>query len=242
MTPAPPHEFDRRAAQYERHAPVQREAAEWLAGWLPDNIEHPALELGAGTGLFTRHVVSRTKRLVATDIAPRMVQAGRETLPGAEWILADAMMPPEDSGYRWIFSCSLAQWLPDPLGAFRAWHRVSAPGARLVAGWFIRGTLAEFFASCPEASPFPWRDAEEWTTLLSRAGWNVRRQETRRFVRHHADSAAMLREIHNAGAVVPRRLGAGKLREALRQYDHDQRGDGGVRTTFEFLRVEAVRS
>ena len=52
----------------------------------------------------------------------------------------------------------------------------------------------------------------------------------------------MLREIHNAGAVIPRRIGAGKLREALRRYDRDHRGEDGVRSTFEFLRVEAVRS
>jgi hypothetical protein len=51
-----PHEFDRRAAQYEQHAPVQREAAAWLAEWLPEKIESPALEVGAGTGLFTRHL------------------------------------------------------------------------------------------------------------------------------------------------------------------------------------------
>jgi hypothetical protein len=52
----------------------------------------------------------------------------------------------------------------------------------------------------------------------------------------------MLREVHNAGAVIPRRIGTGKLRAALRQYDRDHRSDDGVRSTFEFLRVEAVRS
>lgn len=242
MTPAPPLDFDRRAAQYERHAPVQREAAAWLAEWLPDHIEHPALELGAGTGLFTRHLVGRTKKLVASDIAPRMVRAGIDRLPDAEWAVADATEPPGDRGYRWVFSCSLIQWLPDPVAAFRAWHRVTAPGARLVSGWFVRGTLKEFFRSCPGASPFLWRDAEEWNELLARAGWTVRRHECRAYVRHHNDSAAMLREIHNAGAVIPRRIGLAQLRRALRQYDRDHRGDGGVPSTFQFLRVEAVRS
>jgi malonyl-CoA O-methyltransferase len=242
MTAGLLHQFDRRARQYERHALVQREAADWLAEWLPERIEDPALELGAGTGLFTRHLVGRTKKLVASDIAPRMVQAGRDTWPDAEWALADAAMPPEGPCYRWIFSCSLAQWLPDPLDTFRAWHRVSAPEARLVAGWFITGTLAEFLAACPEALPFPWRNAGEWTGLLAGAGWTVQRGETRKFLRHYAGAAAMLREIHNAGAVVPGRVGPGRLREALRRYDRDHRSEEGVRSTFEFLRVEAVRS
>ena len=242
MTNAPAHDFDRRALQYEDHAPVQREAAAWLAEWLPDKIEGPALELGAGTGLFTRHLVGRARTLIASDAAPRMVAAGITALPDAEWSVADAATPPAARGYNWIFSCSLVQWLPDPLEAFRAWHRASAPGARLVSGWFVRGTLGEFFVTCPEASPFPWRDAAEWGRLLGQAGWQTARSEVRTFHRHHADSGAMLREIHNAGAVIPRRIGAGKLREALRRYDRDHRGENGVRSTFEFLRVEAVRS
>lgn len=242
MTTAFPHEFDRRASQYERHAPVQREAASWLAEWLPEKIEGPALELGAGTGLFTRHLVGRTGHLVASDIAPRMVRAGVEALPEAEWIVGDAAAPPQKPGFCWIFSCSLVQWLPDPVSAFRAWHRATLPEGRLVAGWFVRGTLEEFFAICPGASPFAWRDADEWSGLLAKAGWRIRRQETRLFARHHANSAAMLREIHNAGAVVPRRMAVGKLRVALRGYDRDHRHAEGVRSTFQFLRVEAVRS
>jgi SAM-dependent methyltransferase len=171
-----------------------------------------------------------------------MVQTGRQALPGTSWVIADATSPPEDRGYRWIFSCSLAQWLPDPATAFRAWHRAAAPGARLISGWFLRGTMDEFFTACPEASPFVWRDAAEWKGLLARSGWVVQRDESKSFVRHHADSVAMLREVHNAGAVIPRRIGTGKLRAALRHYDRDHRSDDGVRSTFEFLRVEAVRS
>jgi malonyl-CoA O-methyltransferase len=242
MTNALAHEFDRRASQYEDHAPVQRETAAWLAEWLPEKIEGPALELGAGTGLFTRHLVGRTRKLIASDAAPRMVAAGIAALPDAKWSVANAATPPGARGYGWIFSCSLVQWLPDPLEVFRAWHQASAPGARLVSGWFVRGTLRELFATCPEASPFPWRDAAEWSRMLGQAGWQTVRSEVRTFRRHHADSATMLREIHNAGAVIPRRLGAGKLREALRQYDRNHRGEAGVRSTFEFLRLEAVRS
>lgn len=242
MTSAFPHEFNRRAAQYEHHAPVQREAASWLAEWLPEKIEGPALELGAGTGLFTRHLVGRTGRLVASDIAPRMVQRGLESLPEVEWIVGDATTPPLEPGFCWIFSCSLVQWLADPLSAFRAWQRVTLPEGRLLAGWFVRGTLEEFLATCPEASPFVWRDADEWSGLLAEAGWRIQRRETRHFVRHHASSAAMLREIHNAGAVVPRRLAVGELRQALSGYDRDHRHAEGVRSTFRFLRVEAIRS
>jgi hypothetical protein len=133
------------------------------------------------------------------------------------------------------------QWLPDPAAAFRAWHRASSPGARLLSGWFVRGTLKEFFAACPEAAPFPWRDTQEWSEMLARCGWEIQRGETRSFRRKHSSTAKMLREIHNTGAVVPRRFAPGKLRRTLREYDRAH-GDGtGVSSSFEFFRVEAVR-
>ncbi len=221
---------------------MQREAAAWLGEWLPEHIEPPALELGAGTGFFTQHLVARaTGELVVTDAAPRMVQTGASALRGADWRIADAAAPPATQPYRWIFSCSLVQWLADPADVFRSWHRVAAPRARLLSGWFVRGTLAELFDACPEAQPFVWRDANEWTGLLEEAGWKTCRHETRQFLRRHTDSATMLREIHNAGAMVPHRVGSGTLRRALRNYDHDHRDEAGVRSTFQFLRLEAVK-
>jgi hypothetical protein len=49
----------------------------------------------------------------------------------------------------------------------------------------------------------------------------------------------MLREVHNVGAVVPRRLGPGALRRALRAHNAHHGGDRGLVTPFVFLRVEA---
>ncbi len=242
MTPAAHPDFDRRAAQYENHTPVQREAAAWLAEWLPTIIQGPALELGAGTGLFTRHLDGRTEKLIASDISPQMVRAGLRCAPKVEWSVADAARPPDGASYHWIFSCSLVQWLPDPVSTLRAWHRVAAPGAHLLAGWFIRGTLREFLGVCPDASPFIWRDAAEWLGILRESGWIPLRHEQRTFTRRHSDAAAMLREIHNAGAVIPRRFGIGPLRQALRHYDQRHRTEDGVDSSFEFLRLEALRS
>jgi malonyl-CoA O-methyltransferase len=242
MTPAIRPDFDRRAAQYENHAPVQRAAAAWLAEWLPARLEGATLELGAGTGLFTRHLVANTDRLLVSDIAPQMVHAGRQAVPQAGWSVADATNPPSGHSYQWLVNCSLVQWLPDPLAAFRAWHRAGAPGARLLAGWFVRGTLREFLAVCPDSSPFLWRDADEWLEILREAGWTPLRHEQRTFTRRHSDGAAMLREVHNAGAVIPRRFSIAPLRQALRDYDQRHRTSNGVATSFEFLRLEALRS
>lgn len=231
-------EFERRAADYERHARVQADAAAWLAEWLPSRLDGPALELGAGTGLFTRLAAPRAARFTATDIAPSMVAAGRLAVPGADWREAAADMPP-DGPWQWIVSCSLAQWIGEPGTVLGRWRAAAAPGSTLLAGWFIKGTMDGFFHTCPEAAPFAWRDADEWLGLLHAADWSVTRHETRTFFRRHADARAMLREVHNVGAAVPRRLGLGVLRRALRTHNSRHGGDRGLVTPFVFLRVEA---
>ena len=240
MTSAPP-EFDRRAARYDTHAAMQKEAAAWLAEWLPASIDGPALELGAGTGIFTRHLLDRGAQLIATDFAPKMVETGTEKSGQARWVVADAATPPDGDAYRWIFACSLVQWLPDPAAAFRRWHELADPSAHLVAGWFVAGTMENFFRSSPTPSPCVWRNPEQWKALLDDAGWRVTRIETCTFVRRHADTRGFLREIHNLGAFVPRRLGAGKLRGILRSHDTAYRKGGTLETPFVFMRAEATR-
>ena len=235
-------EFDRCASAYDALARVQREAAAWLAEWLPRACGEPALELGAGTGFFTRHALRSAKQLVATDASPRMVALGRAALPLVEWTVAEAESPPASQApYRTILTSSLVQWLTEPVRAFQRWHEISAPDAFLLGGWFVRGTMEEFVSACPESAPFTWRSAEEWLVLLNKAGWRVKRSETRVFKLTHKSSAAMLREIHDVGAVTARRLGAGRLRAALRRNDERSRSLAGVITPFVFLRVEAVR-
>ena len=51
--------FGARAATYEAHADLQRDVAARLARLLPELARPRVLELGCGTGLFSRHLVAR---------------------------------------------------------------------------------------------------------------------------------------------------------------------------------------
>ncbi len=233
-------DFDRRASQYEHYAWVQRAAAHWLAEWLPSIIEGPALELGAGTGIFTQHVAAACDQLVATDISPRMVKTAARNLSGPIWTVAAADNPPADSIYRCIISCSLAQWLADPAATLARWRALTAPGAKLIAGWFIRGTMRELLETSPETSPIPWRSADEWFGFMQKSGWALQRHETRTFELKHPNTAALLRDLHNLGAIVPRRFTAAQLRRVIRAHDQHHSGSGFITTPFVFMRVEAI--
>jgi len=58
------------------------------------------LEVGAGTGLLTRHLVGAGHRVVATDASPAMLELARDAAPGAEvrvLTLPDDPLPAADA-------------------------------------------------------------------------------------------------------------------------------------------------
>src|SRR6476620_11570663 len=77
--------FGARAKSYERHAGLQRAVADRLARLLPERKQPNVLELGCGTGLFSRHLLARYPegRFLFTDLAPSMVEQCRMNLAGA---------------------------------------------------------------------------------------------------------------------------------------------------------------
>jgi len=75
--------FDAAAKNYERHSQVQQTMADWLAEWIPCNRTGTALEIGAGTGLFTGKLLPWKGRLIASDAAPAMVSEGKRHHPKA---------------------------------------------------------------------------------------------------------------------------------------------------------------
>ena len=78
--------FGARAESYERHAGLQHAVAERLARLLPQRTSPNVLELGCGTGLFSRHLLSRYPegRFVLTDAAPAMIAECRHNLAAAD--------------------------------------------------------------------------------------------------------------------------------------------------------------
>ena len=120
--------FDRAAGTYAGHARVQTAAAEWLAEWLPAARNGRALEAGAGPGVFTRHLVPWSGRLLVTDASRAMCEKGRAVWPHIEWkpMLAQA---PEAGPWDWIFTSSMLQWADDPVAVFSAWRETLAPGS-----------------------------------------------------------------------------------------------------------------
>lgn len=231
--------FDRAARRYESFAHIQRAMAAWLAEWLPKDRTGTAVEVGAGTGIFTRHLTPWPGRLIATDASTEMMARGNRNCAEAEWRIATADRLPNVSA-DWIFSSSFLQWVGDSNKLFRHWKTRLEPKGRVLAGLFVAPTLRELYEVLPESAPLQWRTTTEWKTAVQTAGFRVVREEARERVFTFSASIDLLRNLHGIGAAPARRVATADLRQAMREYDVRFGTGEHVHSTWMFYKFEAT--
>lgn len=228
--------FGRAAGSYDGSARVQGAMADWLAEWLPAERAGAALEVGAGTGLFTARALPWVDEYVASDASAGMVACGRACVPGATWRELAAEDVGAGGGERaWILSSSMLQWTTDPVAVLGGWRSALAPGGRVLAGFFVAETLPELrslFAGGRE--PLAWRTPWAWREIFAAAGLRIVRDDVARRGFDYTSPQALLRALHDTGAAPHRLVPPGRLLGWLRE-----RGEGPVTATWTFFRVEA---
>jgi malonyl-CoA O-methyltransferase len=212
--------FGAHAKSYERHAGLQRAVADRLARLLPERKQPNVLELGCGTGLFSRHLLARYPegRFVLTDAAPAMIAECRRNLAAADQsrISFEVMDAGEAGGHAeldLIVSSMTLHWLADPAASLERLRRLLAPSGVLMyatlgpdsfAEW--RGALAHegLPSGLAEIKPLPGLVAEERLAP-------------------DADALGFLRRMEAVGGLTPREgytpLSPGALRRAIRATD-----------------------
>lgn len=110
--------FGRVARDYERWRPsYPDEAVDWVAQHCRGRR---ALEIGAGTGKATRSFVERGFDVTAADPDPAMVEVGSRQVPGADWVVADALGVVSDHGMDLIYGAQVWHWIPQEADSFLA--------------------------------------------------------------------------------------------------------------------------
>ena len=151
------------------------------------------LEVAAGTGIVTRHLLTRLPEgghLVATDIGEPMLEVARASIPAdsrLEWRLADACaLPFADDEFDGLVCQFGLMFFSDQAGALREMRRVSKPGSRiLVSVWgsldenpiarVAHDTIGFFFPKDPPmfyTVPFGLYDETVVRGLFERAGFD----------------------------------------------------------------------
>lgn len=163
--------FASASATYDVNASAQRSIALRLADIAtadgPVKAGGRVLEIGQGTGLFTRAYVRglRPERIDFVDLYPT---PEFHFAPEENYFTADAETWLEDchTQYDYILSASSIQWFCNPERFFRNSAARLAAGGKLVCSTFLKGTLGELDAVRP--SPMLYVSESELRRLASR--------------------------------------------------------------------------
>ena len=245
--------FDVCAQTYDEHAGPQRFFAERVAQFIGAKLDETILELGAGTGALTQHLIGAPNSdsarmgdaeseigapILATDASPTMVERGRLSVPQAQWSVLDAFRQPLPIAALQV-SSGLLHWAEDPVVTLMRWKTLLAPGGWMVHAMPCEPCLKEWRVLVPE-SPVPWRSEVEWLGIFERAGLRVVRSQSWTHAAVCSSALEMVRGFHRTGVTGRVRVGPVRLRRALREYDAQHRVAGGVEATWAWLAVEAT--
>ncbi|KHL13388.1 ubiquinone/menaquinone biosynthesis C-methylase UbiE [Mumia flava] len=220
------------------------------------------LDVAAGAGNAAIPAALRGADVVASDLSPALLDAGRAAADerGAtlEWQEADAeALPYDDDGFDVVMSCVGVMFAPHHGPAADELVRVCAPGGRIgLISWTPQGFIGQMFATMkpfappppPGAQPPPlWGSEDHVRELFGDRVADLRLE--RRTVRVEAFAAPedfrdLFKEAYGPTIVAygfnaedPERVAAldAELADLARRYDHG--GDDGVVMEWEYLLV-----
>lgn len=223
------------AADYDRHARVQRHVATALACRIAAMPLPPAprlLEIGCGTGFLTEALLEcgLGGQWLVTDLAPAMVRRCRAKLgdhPGLTFRALDGEhgARPAEAPFDLICASLAFQWFADLPGAVARLLGWLAPGGQLVFTTLADGTFAEWRAAhvaeglAAGTQPFP--PAANLAALRLADQATTPTVET--LTEPHPDARSFLAALKAIGAGTPgplhRPLSTGQLRRVMARFE-----------------------
>ncbi|MCL4157044.1 UNVERIFIED_CONTAM: hypothetical protein GTU68_014090 [Idotea baltica] len=139
--------FGKAATTYDKHAEFQRDVGHRLLDKLPRDLSGlKVLDLGCGTGYFSKQMIKRGAEVVCADLSVGMLERAEQRC-GASVSLyqqADAeQLPFEDGCFDIVFSSLALQWCDDLSSPLQEMKRVVAVGGRVIFSTLLDGSLFE---------------------------------------------------------------------------------------------------
>lgn len=215
-------------ATYDAHSPVQRHAADRLAGLIATAGLPPrprVLEIGCGTGHLTQRLTQHLPgaRILATDIAPAMVAACQAALAGLDYAVMDGARPSVAGSFDLVCANLAAQWFVDLPAALARLAALLAPGGMLAFSLLGAETFREWRAAHARCGLTPGTPAFPIPAQCGAAfpAGGKLHMRTELHADRPASGLAFLRGLRALGADTPApghvRLSPRQLRDVLRE-------------------------
>lgn len=139
--------FSKAASGYDTHAAFQRDVGYRLMAKMPQDLSGKiVIDLGCGTGYFSRQLQLRGAEVICADISPAMLACARERC-GEErmsYHIADAeCLPFPGSSADYVFSSLALQWCEELSVPLREILRVLKPDGQALFSTLLDGSLNE---------------------------------------------------------------------------------------------------
>ena len=194
--------FGKAWSSYDGEARFQKEMAAELISLYPESeVPENVLELGCGTGLFSRLLLDRLhpgSSFTFNDLSPEVfpyleekVGTGHDLLPG------DAETCDWEGPYTFIASNASIQWWKDSTAFFLRAGQELAKGGKILLGTFLPDNYHELNSVTGCALHYPSRESIEQS--LSRVGFKVVRIKELKEVYRFGTITELLRHIKKTG-------------------------------------------
>jgi malonyl-ACP O-methyltransferase BioC len=230
--------FSKHVKTYDRHAQLQRSMAERLAALIPNPFPQKILEIGCGTGVFTRHLLARSpSSIILNDIAPLMIDHLKNHLevPSNSKILVGNAERIQIPKVKLIAGNAVFQWFQNPQNTLQRFHSAIEKEGYLAFSTFGPKTLEEFRNTAQFEGPTHLHSQKRWKTLLTQAGFELLtfQVETRQIFFQNTQN--LIKNLQQIGAAPLRILKPGELRQLIRDYDREYSSSQGVYTNWELF-------
>ena len=237
--------FSAASASYDAEAQAQRQIASRLWALAAPHIVPAAaiLEIGAGTGLLTQHILSaQPKSLTVNDLyTSPQVQALAQQEPGVLSVREGNAETLDFCGpYDAICSASTVQWFADIKGFFHRCARYLPKGGLLAFSSFLPGNLHEVAELTGVG--LDYADAADLQNYLDQE-FELVAMEQGEITLHFASPHDVLLHLRNTGVTGIRSVGWNKRRylEFVDGYITRYSTGQGVRLTYLPVYVIALR-
>lgn len=239
--------FSKAAASYDSVADLQRAVGGELMSRLPETVLERWLDLGSGTGYFSRVLAQNFPHSegVALDIAEGMLNHARPLGGAQHYIAGDAeSLPLRDASVGLMFSSLAVQWCSDFASVLSEAKRVLQPGGVFGFASLCVGTLYELRDSWQAVDGMVhvnrFRAFEDYQQLCADSGLQVRSLDVLPHVLHYPDVRSLTHELKALGAhnINPGRPGGltGRARiQALIEAYEGFRQEKGLPATYQVV-------
>jgi len=239
--------FRRAAATYDAQAQVQKTVAAHLWHMIADHIQPGVrlLEIGAGTGMLTRHLfAAQPSTLTLNDVylSPQLTRYLHSLPHGIVFLEGDAMVVDWGAPYDAIVSASTFQWFSDLDSLFARCAHYMRPGGMLAFSSFLPGTLGELTRLTGVG--LHYANAQELRYRLSPL-FDILTLEESSIVLHFAtprDVLTHLRETGVTGCSKPVGWNTRRYAAFVKDYAASYSDEKGMRLTYRPVYVLAQRT